>query len=380
MTSDGFPTLGILGGGQLGRMMALAAIRLGIPVRFLSPKPSGPMQGLGEQMVGDWTDPDVLRAFAEGCHAITVESEWAPAEHLADVLPETSALWPSPETLRLIRHKGIQNRMLRAAGLPLPRFRCCATLEEAKEAAADFGFPAMMKRYEGSYDGYGNATLRTRADLEPAWNDLATDDGVLVEAWAPFVRELSVLVCRRADGVHVEYPVVYTEQKDHRCHAVVAPAPHLSSDVEAEARRVALAAVEAVGGVGITGVELFEMEDGRVLVNELAPRPHNTGHYTIDACHTSQFENHVRAVLGLPLGDPGLRVPCAVMVNVLGQRKGTAQPQGLAEALDIAGASVHLYGKPTVRPKRKMGHVTVTGNDPEDVRARAEKAAARIHL
>jgi 5-(carboxyamino)imidazole ribonucleotide synthase len=143
---------------------------------------------------------------------------------------------------------------------------------------------------------------------------------------------------------------------------------------------VAHAAVEAVGGVGIMGVELFEMEDGRVLVNELAPRPHNTGHYSIEACHTSQFENHVRAVLGLPLGDPGLRVPYAVMVNVLGQREGTARPEGIAEALAVAGASVHIYGKPDVRPQRKMGHVTVTGDDPADARRRAEQAAACIRL
>ena len=359
--------------------MALAAIRLGLHVRFLAPKPAGPMQPLGEYIVADWSDPDVLRDFADGCAAVTVESEWAPAEHLAPVLSDRTALWPSPDTLRIIRHKGIQKTTLDEAGLPLPAFRRCATLEDALDAAVTLGYPVVLKQYEGSYDGYGNATAHTDEDVHAAWEDLAADDGLLVEAFAPFVRELAVLVCRRADGEHVEYPVVYTEQRDHRCHAVAAPAD-VAPDVEAEARRVAHAAVEAVGGVGIVGVELFEMEDGHVLVNELAPRPHNTGHYSIDACHTSQFENHVRAVMNLPLGSPDLRVPCAVMVNVLGQREGTARPEGIAEALAVPGASVHIYGKPDVRPQRKMGHVTVTGDDPADVRRRAEEAAACIHL
>lgn len=379
MSHDHFPTLGILGGGQLGRMMALAAIRMGLHVRFLAPNAAGPMHPLGEQTVGDWTDPNVLRPFAGGCAAVTVESEWAPAEALAPVLPEGTALWPSPDTLNIIRHKGVQRTTLREAGLPSTAFRRCATPDEALAAAEDFGYPVVLKQFEGSYDGYGNATAHTDDDVRASWPDLAGDDGLLVEAFAPFVRELAIMVCRRADGEHVEYPVVYTEQRDHRCHAVRAPAD-ITPGVEAEARRVAHAAVEAVGGVGIMGVELFEMEDGRVLINELAPRPHNTGHYTIDACHTSQFENHVRAVLGLPLGDPGLRVPCAVMVNVLGQREGTAHPEGMAEALAVPGASVHIYGKPDVRPQRKMGHVTVTGDDPADVRRRAEEAAACIRL
>lgn len=380
MSKSGFPLLGILGGGQLGRMMALAALRMGFKVRFLSPHSSGPMQGLGEQMVGPWTDKDVLQEFVEGCSAITVESEWAPAEEVKAILPEGVALWPSPSTLQLIRHKGIQNTTLQKAGLPLPAFCCCASLDEVHNAVEAFGFPVMFKRFEGSYDGYGNATVRSPEEIQQAWDDLAAEDGLLVEAWAPFVRELSVLVCRRADGAHVEYPVVYTEQKDHRCHAVEAPAPSLFPDVEAEARRVALAAVEAVGGVGIMGVELFEMKDGTVLVNELAPRPHNTGHYTIEACHTSQFENHVRAVLGLSLGNPNLRVPAAVMINILGHRSGEAAPDGLDDALAVEGAAIHLYNKPQVRPKRKMGHVTITGNDVKTVRARAEHAASLIQL
>lgn len=373
------PTLGILGGGQLGRMTALAAIPLGVRMRFLVPKPAPPVEGLGEVTVADWTDPDVLRDFAGHCDAVTVESEWAPADTLAEVLPEGVGLWPRPETLRLIRDKGRQNETLRDAGLPLPDFHLCPTLNDALAAAERFGYPVVLKRYRGSYDGYGNATARTPNDLRAAWPDLADDDGALVEAFVDFKQELTVLVARGADGTHVEYPVAYTEQRDHRCHAVVVPAdiPETTSE---RARAVGLAAVKAVGGVGIVAVELFETNTGEILVNELAPRPHNTGHYTIEACHASQFENHARAVLGWPLGDPNLRVPVAVMINVLGERDGAAGRDGLLEALAVPGVGVHLYGKTDVRPKRKMGHVTATGTAPHETRARAERAASAIHL
>lgn len=378
-TSREFPLVGILGGGQLGRMLALAGIRMGIRIRFLSPTPAGPMQGLGEVMVGNWNDHDVLRRFADGCAAVTVESEWAPADRLADVVPAGIRLWPDPETIRNIRHKGTQKDRLASAGLPLPPYRRCGTLDEARETADSFGYPVLFKKYEGSYDGYGNATIEEADSIGAAWRDLAGTDGLLVEAWAPFVRELAVLVVRSEDGRNVTYPVAHTIQKDHRCHTVIVPAA-TSERVAAEARRVAVAAVEAVRGVGTVAVEMFEMHDGSVLVNELAPRPHNTGHYSIEACYTSQFENHLRAVLGWPLGLPALREPAAVMVNLLGKRSGKPSLDGMQRALAIPGVSVHIYGKYEVKPNRKMGHVTVTGAQSDEALARALEAEAAILL
>ena len=374
-----FPCLGIMGGGQLGRMLAIAAIPMGIKVRFLSPKADGPMQGLGEHVVGDWEDPAVLRSFAAGCSAITVESEWAPAEHLLDIITPETGLWPHPDTLGLIRNKGIQKKTLQAAGLPVPAFSCCSTLAEAKREAADFGYPVLLKRYLGSYDGYGNATVKRPEELEAAWPKLADKNGLMVEAWVPFVRELSVLIARRPGGEHVVYPVAYTEQKDHRCHAVVVPAA-ISDETTAKATAIGLQAVEAVNGVGLTAVELFELADGTVLVNELAPRPHNTGHYSIEGCYTSQFENHVRGVLDLPLGSTALREPASVMINILGHREAAPETHGYLEALSVPGVAIHIYGKTGVRPKRKMGHVTATGKDARTVREQAEKAAALIQL
>ena len=374
-----FPTIGILGGGQLGRMTALAAIRMGMHVKTLSPSPAGPVASLGEAVVGDWNDEEVMRDFIHGCDAITVESEWAPAEVAERVSNGAVPVWPSSDTLLVIRHKGRQKDALKAAGIPLGAYRNCATLDEARSALAEYGGKAVAKKFQGSYDGYGNATVTSEEELAAAWDDLADTSGLLLEAFVPFVRELAVMVARRPSGQTVVYPVVETEQKDHRCHAVVAPARVAESTVSAS-RDAALHAAEAVNLVGMLGVELFELADGSILLNELAPRPHNTGHYTIEACHASQFENHARSILDLPLGSPELRVPAAVMINILGRRAGTVRTDGYREALSDASVGVHIYGKEEARPKRKMGHVTVTGHDPDQLRAVAERAADAILL
>ena len=379
-SQTGFPTLGILGGGQLGKMMAAAATQLSVDVRLLSPKGAGPMQAYADSRIGDWTDPDVLRDFADGCDVITVESEWAPAAEAAAAVTEDTAVRPSPDTLAIIKDKGVQKQHLADAGIPVPAFQRCASLDAALDAADDFGYPVVLKQYRGAYDGYGNATAHGPDDVRAAWPDLAADDGLMVERFMDFKRELAVRVARRPGGEHVVSPVAYTEQDEHICHAVVVPAAMDSSQAE-NAQQVAKDAVDAVDGVGLTAVELFEMSDGRILVNELAPRPHNTGHYSIEGAHTSQFENHVRAVLDWPLGTPDLVAPVAVMVNILGTREGTPpRPQGLDTALRVEGAHVHIYGKPDVRPGRKMGHVTVVGADRAAVRQRAEDAADAIRL
>ncbi|MEM1056814.1 MAG: 5-(carboxyamino)imidazole ribonucleotide synthase [Bacteroidota bacterium] len=369
-------TLGILGGGQLGRMSALAGIRMGVRVRLLSPNVSGPSVPFADTTVADWTDPAILRAWAADCDAVTVESEWAPADRLAAVWD--GPIRPRPATLEIIRHKGRQNDALAEAGLPLPRFARCATLDEARDAAEAFGYPVLAKRYEGSYDGYGNATCRSPEDLAQAWDGLFADDGMLVEAFVDFAGEVSALVARREGGETAVYPIVATEHREHQLYAAWMPAG-LSDAIEAEAQRVAGAAIAAVEGIGLLAVEMFVTRDGRVLVNEIAPRPHNTGHLTIEACHTSQFDNHVRAALNLPLGDPSLQVPAACMVNVVGSREGPVSPR-LGDALAVPGAAVHLYEKAESRPRRKLGHVTVTAASAEEARQSAEAGVAALEL
>ena len=359
-------------------MSALAAIRMGIHVRTLSPTPSGPVAGLGEAFSGDWKDKKVMKDFVTGCDVITVESEWAPAE-VAEEVAGSIPVYPRAETLKIIRHKGLQRNVLLDSGLPSTQFRLCSSIEEAKEACAELGFPVVFKRYQGSYDGYGNRTVHSADDIEGAWKVLTDSDGLLVEQWVPFVRELAVMVSRRPSGEYVVYPVVHIEQRNHRCHSAVVPAPS-SQNVQDRAKKLAIRAAVSLNVVGMLGVEFFEMADGSVLINELAPRPHNSGHFSIEACKTSQFENHVRSILDWPLGDPSLRVPAAAMVNILGQRTGMASSHTLKIASDVHDAAIHIYGKTETRPDRKMGHVTVTADQPHDALLRAEETVSRILL
>jgi len=375
----GFPTVGILGAGQLGRMLGLAALRLGVAVKYLDRADSGATRGLGQTTIGDWTDPETLRAFAADCDALTTENEWAPMAALESVVGGRLPVRPGARALARIADKVEQKRALEAAGLAVAPWAHAGDERQAREALERLGYPAVFKRIVGSYDGYGNATVQSPDDVNDAFTRLSGPRGILVEGWVPYERELAVLVARGHDGETAVYPVTHTEQRDHRCHAVLIPSG-LSTSSENRARDLARAAVAALEIVGIAGVELFFEAGGQLRVNEVAPRPHNTGHYTIEACHTSQFENHLRAVLGWPLGDPGLRAPATAMVNVLGVRDGRSTADSLAAALDVSGVAVHVYGKREVRKNRKMGHVTALGADLEEVRARAERAAAQIRL
>lgn len=376
----GFPTVGVLGGGQLGRMLALAALRLGLRVRFYRDDDSGPTAGVAESVVGRWDDADALRRFVTECHVVTLENEWQDLRTLVEVLPPGVALWPSLATMRWVGDKVAQKQHAEQRGLPVGPYRACSERAELQQAAAALGYPVVVKRPHQSYDGYGNATANDWDELRAAYERLAGADGrVLVEAFVPFVRELAVMVARRPGGQDAAYPVATTVQREHRCAAVEVPAG-IAPAVADRATALARQAAAAYGCVGVVGVELFELPDGRLLLNEIAPRPHNTGHYTIEACVTSQFENHLRAVLDWPLGDTSLVRPAAVMVNVLGHRAGTASAAALPAVLALPGVAVHVYGKREVRPGRKMGHVTVLDETVAAARARAEQAAALLEL
>ena len=372
-------TVGILGGGQLGRMLALAAARLGLQVRFFDPADSGSCVGLGERFVGSWHDEQLLRSFLSGCDVVTLENEWVELDAVVDLLPEQVSLWPSKGTLDFISNKLVQKRHALRSNLPIGPFRASTSVEQVLGTARDFGYPIVLKGLEHGYDGYGTATAFDPDQARAAYERLVQDGAVLVEAFVPFVRELSVVVVRRADGVDDVYPVAHTRQRDHRCEAVELPAP-CPAEVAERARELAREAARAFDCVGVMAVEIFELRSGELLLNEVAPRPHNSGHYTIDACVTSQFENHLRAILGWPLGDTGLLRPATVMVNILGQRDGLANPRQVEAALEVRDAFVHLYGKHSVRKQRKMGHVTVVGDYLDEVRRRAHEAAEGVLL
>lgn len=373
--------VGILGGGQLARMTAEAAARLGIEVAILEREPASPAARMAaREVVGAWTDRARLAELAEGALAVTLENEFVEVEALAFLAERGVPVFPTARTLGLVQDKLEQKRFMRAAGVPVPAFAAVTEPEDVARAAADWGWPLVLKARRNGYDGYGNATVRAAAEVEAACARLGWPGrALLVEAWVPFARELAVMVARGRAGETVVYPVVETIQRNHICHVVRAPAA-IAPEVAARAAEAARRAVAAIDGIGVFGVELFETAGGEVLYNEIAPRPHNSGHYTIEGCVTSQFENHLRAVLGLPLGSAALVAPAAVMVNLLGTREGPARADGLAQALAVDGAHVHMYGKLRSRVGRKMGHVTALGATIEEAEARARVAAAVIRL
>jgi 5-(carboxyamino)imidazole ribonucleotide synthase len=372
--------VGILGGGQLAQMTLQAAIALGIEVAIFEREVDSPAGRLTQrEVVGAWDDPALRRAFAAHCDVVTLESEFVDPAVMAAFVAAGTPVRPGPATLALVGDKLRQKEHLAAAGgVPLPRFRAVAAPDDVLRAGEEWGWPVVLKARRLGYDGYGNATVRGPEEVAAAWARLgAPERELLVEAFVPFARELAVMVARAPGGAVAVYPVVETVQQNHICHVVRAPAA-VAPDTAARAAEVARRAVEAVDAVGVVGVELFELADGGLLYNELAPRPHNSGHYTIEGCVTSQFENHLRAILDLPLGDTALVAPAAVMVNVLGRTDGPGEPRGLADALAVPGAHPHLYGKRRSRPGRKMGHVTALGPTVADAEAAARRAAEAI--
>jgi 5-(carboxyamino)imidazole ribonucleotide synthase len=345
-------------------MTAQAAQRLGVQVAVLDAAPHSPAgQVTPLEFVGQWQDPEAVRRFAGGCDVITLENEFIDAEVLAVLEDSGKPVFPDSGTIGKIQDKFIQKQHLAQAGLAVAPFRSIAGEAEAVACGRDFGYPFLLKARRNAYDGYGNRTIRTAQEIPAAMRDLGFPERTLyAEKHVAFRAELATLVARGRNGKAVVYPVVESRQEHHICKWVLAPA-RVDRGIAAEVSRLALSAAETVNAVGILGVELFLGPDDAVLINELAPRPHNTGHYTIEACATSQFENHARAVLGWPLGDPGLIVPAAAMVNLLGKRDGPGRLDDLPAALAHPRAKLHLYGKAESRKGRKLGHVTVVGSD-----------------
>lgn len=375
------PTLGIVGGGQLAKMIAQAARQLGCDVAVLERSAHSPAADLTtHHIVGDWDDPATLLALGKVCDVVTLENEFVSADSLAALEQAGHGLWPTAANIRVVQDKLTQKQAFADAGLPVPRFMAVANQKDVAIAGEKLGWPLLLKKRRNGYDGKGNFTVRSAADIETAWQQLGGDRNELyVEEFCRFTAELAIMITRGRDGDSVSYPLVETIQRDHICHVVKAPAV-VSPDIAARAAEIAQRAVAAVNGVGSVGMELFLTVDRGILINEMAPRVHNSGHYTIEACACSQFENHVRAVMGWPLGATAMRAPAAVMVNLLGVGKGTGNPAGLADALKINGASVHVYGKTSSSPGRKMGHVTALGATMDEALEKAQAAAAAIRF
>ncbi|MFE5307716.1 5-(carboxyamino)imidazole ribonucleotide synthase [Isoptericola sp. NPDC056605] len=389
------PVVAVVGGGQLARMMAPAAAELGVGLRVLVEDPaSSAAQVVTDAPVGVASDDGAIRALIapdDGrapAAVLTFEHEHVPNALLQDLIDHGTPVRPGPDALVQAQDKIVMRRRLTELGLPCPRWAALPTdPAAARDALAAFladeaGHEAVVKTSRGGYDGKGVRVVSSPDDVAD-WLQAAADGAppLLVERKVPFVRELAALVARRPSGEVRTWPVVESVQRDGVCAEVVAPAPDLDPAVDAEARRIAVEVAEGLGVTGVLAVELFETreDDGTaaVWVNELAMRPHNSGHWTIDGAVTSQFEQHLRAVLDLPLGDTAARAPWTVMANVLGSSLDAltdALPDVLAR---FPEARVNLYGK-GIRPGRKLGHVNVSGSDLDEVRRRALDAAALL--
>ncbi|KAJ3277877.1 hypothetical protein HDU76_010132, partial [Blyttiomyces sp. JEL0837] len=387
--------VGILGGGQLGRMIAEAANRLNVTIAILdsSDNPATQINSTGPHVSGSFKDPIQIQSLATRCDVITVEIEHVDT-HALEAIESTAAakVHPSPQTIRTIQDKYAQKVHLVKYGVPVPDFKevvgsdAKTIANSIRKIAVDdgFGYPLMLKCKMLAYDGKGNRVIKSDKDVDVAVSEFGKDSsgkfvGLYIERWVPFDRELAVMVVRGMDGEVVSYPCVETVQKDNVCHIVVVPA-QIDGIVCKKAMEVAKSAISSFEGAGIYGVEMFQLKNGDILLNEIAPRPHNSGHYTIEACHTSQFENHLRAVLGMPLGSPDLKVPASAMINLLGSGNGDAGMESLLKpckiAMTVPGATVHLYGKRECRVGRKMGHITIVGNSMPEVRERVNEILA----
>ena len=375
------PRLGIVGGGQLARMTALAAAPLGCEVVVLERTADCPAAGVAKQVItGNWNEPVALMQLAGLVDVVSLENEFVSADALEIMVRAGHRLHPGVKTLRLVQDKLVQKQTLAAAGLAVAEFAAVASPAGLAEQGKRLGWPVVLKARRNGYDGKGNFTVRAEGEIAEAWQTLGGDRQELyVEAFCPYVSELAVIITRSTDGSVAEYPVVETIQRNHICHVVKAPAA-VRAEIAQAAARSAHRAIEAIDGVGSFGVEMFLLADGRVLINELAPRVHNSGHYTIEGCVCSQFENHVRAVLGWPLGAAALRAPAAVMVNLLGAGPGSGAPLGIERALTIPGGHVHVYGKATSSAGRKMGHVTALGASLAAAEATARQTAEAIQF
>ena len=354
-----------------------AAIALGVRVRLLAERADdAAAQVAPEVMLGSPRSSADLASFAAGCTVLTFDHELVDAGALLELEVAGHVVRPSAEAVGLGQDKIRQRAALAARGFPIPPHRPVDGSDELLRFADDYGWPVVAKAGRGGYDGRGVWVLSGPDQARDLARDAADRGlGLLAEAWVPIEREVAVLVARRPSGESVTYPVVETVQRDGICHEVLAPAP-VPPELAAEAADLALRVAHAVDAVGVLALELFVAE-GRLLVNEIAVRPHNSGHYSIEGCLTSQFEQHLRAVLDWPLGATDLVAPAAVTVNVLGAPDGVDPTTRLPEALAVPGAHVHLYGK-AARPGRKLGHVTALGATVGEARKRATRAAALL--
>jgi 5-(carboxyamino)imidazole ribonucleotide synthase len=372
--------VGIIGGGQLGKMLAHEAKRMSLGVIILDPTRECPASTIAdEQIVADFKDENAIMRLAEESDVLTYEIELANSFALKTLELKQYPVRPAPETLHIIQNKFRQKSFLRNHSINVADFEMITSEDHLFQLCESFGFPIMLKACENSYDGRGNFLIRSFDQVPNAFKYFS-DNQIMVEKFIPFTKEISIMVARNPSGEIASFPVAENIHKNNILDTSMVPA-RINQETEQKARRVAEMTMQVLKGSGIFGIEMFVTKDGDVLINEIAPRPHNSGHYTNEACSVSQFEQHLRAVLDLPLNKPELLCP-AVMVNLLGEEdlNGSYVINGLKQVLSVPGAKLYVYGKTTSKPGRKLGHITATGKTVEEALARATKARTALGL
>jgi 5-(carboxyamino)imidazole ribonucleotide synthase len=373
--------IGIIGGGQLGKMMILDAKKMGFYVIILDPTKKCPAHSIADQhLVADFDDREAIRKLAEKSDLITYEFEHIDVEVLKELESEGNKIYPTARSLEIIQNKYHQKNVLKQDQIAVPEFKKVSSPDDIKETAQEFGYPLMLKSCTGGYDGKGNALIGSEAEVERAFQELGAEKSkLMIEKYIPFKKEISIIAARGLNGEMNVYPIGENEHQNNILFETKVPAD-ISNKLKKEAEEFAKEVLEVFEGIGIFCVEMFVTEDNQLLVNEIAPRPHNSGHYSIEGCVTSQFEQHIRAITALPLGDTTLVRP-AVMRNILGSGKeGKAEVVGLDSALAVEGVKVHIYQKTISRPGRKMGHLTVTADSLDQASELALEASRLIEI
>jgi len=373
--------IGIIGGGQLGKMMILEAKRLGFYVVTLDPAKDCPSHSISdEHIVADFHDPIEIGRLAERVDVITYEFEHINAEALAELEAKGHTIYPSVTSLKIIQDKLLQKSKLRECNVQVPNFKAIDSMQQLREYAQHNGYPIMLKSRKDGYDGKGNYVLKCENSLETGYNELRGGTGkLMVEEFINFDMEVSVVATRGINGEKVIYPVGYNVHENSILDTTTVPVV-LPNDLQKKIQDVAENVMDVFDGVGTFCVEMFVGKNGQIYINEVAPRPHNSGHYTIEGCRVNQFENHIRAIVGLPLGDTSLQHNAVIMRNLLGQSDGNTVVTGVEEAYKLPGVNVHIYGKNESKKWRKMGHYTVTASSMTQAQALDIKVAEIVKI
>jgi 5-(carboxyamino)imidazole ribonucleotide synthase len=372
--------IGIIGGGQLGKMIAQEAKRMSFRVIILDPDDQCSASSVSdEQIVADFKDENAIRELASKSDVLTYEIELANSSALKDLQSKKYPIYPSPEILAIIQNKYRQKSFLKDNDIAVPKFDFVDSEDHLRQLCASYGFPAMLKVCQDSYDGRGNFLIRSKDKIHEAFAYFEGKECML-EKYVPYLKEISIIVARNSAGQIESFPVGENIHNKGILDMTIVPA-RISKKTNLRAKKMAEKTMQTMKGAGIFGIEMFVMHDENVLINEIAPRPHNSGHYSIEACSISQFEQHLRAILNLPLSKPELLCP-AVMMNILGpaNQNGPYAIKGLKNLFLIQGLKLHVYGKKVSKPRRKLGHITVTANTIEKALSRAKRARKMIKL